>query len=102
MELMVKNLMLMINDYLKKLFVDIPFEQGTTNQKISIGNFNFKNDNNTKFVNIVGAIDYQGFNQIDLPTKFNAHTIDYNGIEFDTWTKNKDAIGISLNNIYFH
>ena len=79
-----QNLMLIINDYLKQLFVDTPFEQGTTNQKISIGNFNFKNDNNTKFVNIERKIDYQGFNQIDLPIKFNAHAIDYNGIEFDT------------------
>ncbi len=56
---MVKNLMLMINDYLKQLFVDTPFEQGTTNQKISIGNFSFKNDNNTKFVNIEKKIDYR-------------------------------------------
>ncbi len=85
------------NDYLKQLFVDTPFEQGTTNQKISISNFNFKNDNNTKFVNIEGAINYQGFEQNNLTIKFNAHAIDYNGIEFDTWTKNKDAIGISLN-----
>ena len=91
------------NIILRNAMIDVSVEEGGKIQNISISNVRFKNNKTTKFLNINSTeLDSSKLTKLSnnlksIQIKFNANALDFAYFNYETWTKNKDAVGLDIN-----